>query len=326
MKYYETPTNLFTSHISGGSENLLLADQTIVIKIGGAALRCAGAAKALCADFAKIVSQGAKVVLVHGGGPAITAKLAAQGQECRYVQGLRVTDHAVLSAATEVLAEINEMLANELMANGIEAKAMFAKSSIASGSEMSDFIEGSANNTCEDLSSLTNSEIMTARRKYIVEPSGAKFDIGLVGEVSNVDELALKQLMETCVPVFASLVPDLEGQLHNVNADNVAMALAVALCADKLVYLTDVPGILLHDGVVLHELPVSDIGLFIDSGIIQGGMIPKVRSCALGMRQGVQSVIITNSEDDGDLYSAVVHPGEKGTLLCTDGYPLGQTA
>lgn len=266
--------------------------QTIVIKIGGSALQCQDAAKQLMTDVADIIAQGAKVVLVHGGGPAITKMIEASGNECKFIQGLRVTDENVLAVATEVLDSLNATLTNELASQGVHALGMNCQS---------------------------NNGILTARKKLISAASGAKIDIGLVGEVSSVDADALKDVMEVGVPIFVSLVKDATGQLYNVNADNVAMAIAVALGADKLVYLTDVPGIKLGKDVVMPELPVDEISLMIDSGIISGGMIPKVRNCAAGIRQGVKSIIITGSDAPGELVSAVVNPGSNGTVIVSKG-------
>ncbi len=269
-----------------------LEGQTIVVKIGGSALQCPDAAKELMADVAGIIAQGAKVVLVHGGGPAITKMIEASGQECKFIQGLRVTDENVLAVATEVLDSLNATLTNELASNGVPALGMNCSS---------------------------NSGILAARKKLIAAASGAKIDIGLVGEISSVDTVALKDVMEVGVPIFVSLVKDATGQLYNVNADNVAMAIAVALGADKLVYLTDVPGIKLGKDVVMPELPIDEISLMIDSGIISGGMIPKVRNCAAGIRQGVKSIIITGADAPGELVSAVVTPGSKGTVIVSKG-------
>lgn len=269
-----------------------LVGQTIVIKIGGSALQCQNAAKQLMADVAEIILQGAKVVLIHGGGPAITKMVEASGKECKWIQGLRVTDEDVLAVATEVLDSHNATLTNELASHGVPALGMNCAS---------------------------NQNILTARKKLIAAASGAKIDIGLVGEISSVNGEALERLMETGVPIFVSLVKDKDGQLYNVNADNVAMAIAVALGADKLVYLTDVPGIRLGKDVVMHELPIDEISLMIDSGIISGGMIPKVRNCAAGIRQGVKSIIITSADVPDELVSAVVEPGSKGTVIVSKG-------
>ncbi len=269
-----------------------LVGQTIVIKIGGSALQCQNAAKQLMADVAEIILQGAKVVLVHGGGPAITKMVEASGKECKWIQGLRVTDEDVLAVATEVLDSMNATLTDELASHGVPALGMNCAS---------------------------NQNILTARKKLIAAASGAKIDIGLVGEISSVNGAALDALMETGVPIFVSLVKDKDGQLYNVNADNVAMAIAVALGSDKLVYLTDVPGIKLGKDIIMHELPIDEISLMIDSGTISGGMIPKVRNCAAGIRQGVKSIIITSADVADELVSAVVTPGSKGTVIVSKG-------
>lgn len=279
----QTKSNEKASKYSGK-----LSGQTIVVKIGGSALQCQNAAKELMADVAQIVAKGAEVVLVHGGGPAITKMIEASGKECKFIQGLRVTDEHVLSVATDVLNTLNANLKDELAAQGVCALGM----------------------NCD-----SNQAVLTARKKLIAAASGAKIDIGLVGEISGVDQMALKELMTEGVPIFVSLVKDTSGQLYNVNADNVAMAIAVALSANTLVYLTDVPGIKLGKDIVMSELPIDEISLMIDSGVICGGMIPKVRNCAAGIRQGVKSIIITNADAPGELLSAIMEPGSKGTVI-----------
>ncbi len=275
-------------NLSGKVAERQLADQTIVIRIGGSTLRSPSAAKMLSADVADMVAQGARVILAHGGGSAISERITASGRQCRFLQELIVTDDYVLTVAGEVLNSISASLIAELKLRGIDARG---------------------------INSGINGSLLTARKKFVVEPSGVKLDIGWVGEITAVDVNAFRSILAAGgVPVCVSLVKDADGLPYNVSTDNVAISVAVDLKADKLVYLTDVPGIVL-DGVVLPDVPIDEVSLLIESGIIKGGMIPKIRRCALALRRGIKSVIITSADSPGELLSAVLSPGKRSTVL-----------
>ena len=263
--------------------------QTIVVKLGGSAICDETNMVLLLNEVATMVKAGAKVAIVHGGGPDISMKLKESGKICRFVDGLRVTDEDVLSIAEEVLSSLNEKIVSCLEGAGVKAKGM---------------------------SSIEHHPVL-ARKKWIMGTSGGKLDIGLVGEVASCDGEILSAIAADTVPVLYSLAPDASGQLYNINADHVATAVATALSADKLVYVSDVSGILLdvENGIVLPELPVSDIGIMIDSGVVRGGMIPKVRGCAAAIASGVKSVIICQVLSAGSLLVAVAKPGSSGTVI-----------
>lgn len=267
-----------------------VTQEIVVIKIGGSTLTSEQAMVSLVNEVAVISETGAKVVLVHGGGPAISKAIAETGDKPHFIEGLRVTDDSVLAIAQKVLDELNETLVEKLSKLGIKATAINSKTK----------------------------GMFTAKKKIIACSSGAKLDIGWVGEISGVDSEKLLEILDDSLPVVASLAHDESGQLYNVNADNVAMAAAVGLHASKLVYITDVPGILMDKDHVIPTISLDEISVLIESGIISGGMIPKVRNCASGIKKGIGSILIASAENEGDLLSAILKPGSAGTMIVAE--------
>lgn len=267
-----------------------LEKEKVVIKIGGSTLTSEEAMMALLSEVAALSKTGAEIVLVHGGGPAISEAIAAKGEKPHFIQGLRVTDDAVLAIAQSVLDELNEKLVLLLNNMGVKAASINSKTRA----------------------------VLTAKKKVVTCSSGARLDIGWVGEIVNVDGAAMGSMLDDAIPVVASLACDESGQLYNINADNVAMAVAVALCADKLVYITDVPGIMMDQDYVIPKVSLDEIAVLIESGIIRGGMIPKVRSCASGIKKGIGSILIASAEKEGDLLTAICFPGSSGTLIVAE--------
>ncbi len=265
------------------------SNELIVIKIGGSTLKSEKAMISLLTEVAILAEGGAKLVLVHGGGPAISKALNAAGDQPHFVEGLRVTDDKVLGIAQTVLDDLNATLVSNLNKLGVKATSVNSKSK----------------------------DILTASKKVIHCSSGASLDIGWVGEITGVDEANLKAILNDSLPVVASLATDETGQLFNINADNVAMAIAVALGADKLVYITDVPGIMM-DKNVIPKVMLDEVTVLIESGIISGGMIPKVRSCVAGIKKGIGSILIGSADAEGDLLAAILKPGSSGTLIVNE--------
>ena len=229
---------------------------TVVIKIGGSTL---GADDTSLADVVALSQEPRRPVLVHGGGPEITSWMKNLGLRAEFVRGLRVTDAAGLDVASAVLAGlINKRLVAGLLAEGGRAIGL----SGADGAML---------------------------RGTVTDP-----ELGLVAGQVEVDVGPLEALMGSgYVPVVAPLAVDAgDGhRLLNVNADTVAGALASALGATHLVFLTDVDGVL-DDGRLLGRLPVARAEALIASGIVKGGMIPKVQACIEARMAGVEPHII----------------------------------
>lgn len=212
-----------------------------VFKVGGASA-------APAEHVARMVAGGARVAVVHGAGPQISARCRAAGIEPSFVDGQRVTDGRVLELVERALADINARLVAHLRQAGLEAVGV--------------------------VGALAATPVPDRR-------------LGLVGEVSGVDAGPLRELLaDGCVPVvnpFAGL---------NVNADHAAAAVAVALGADELAFLSDVPGVLAGDGSVIRTIDPAAAETLLAAGTISGGMVPKLAAAGAALEGGVWRVWI----------------------------------
>lgn len=237
---------------------------TVVIKYGGAALVNEEIKKTVMADIALMKYVGFKPVVVHGGGKDINKALEAVGIEPKFIDGLRVTDEATMEIVQQVLAgKINKNITSELCQHGINAVGICGK----------------------------DAGFMQVKKAH---PNG--LDLGLVGDVTEVKTDLINTLINNdFVPVISSIGVDEYGNSYNVNADYAAVAVAGALKAQKLVFITDVAGIMedVNDpDSVISVIKVDEVQEKIDSGIISGGMIPKVQCCMAGVEAGVNNVHI----------------------------------
>ncbi len=202
---------------------------------------------------------GIKVVVVHGGGKAVTRKLAEQGIEANFIDGLRVTDKETIRVVDEVLnGEVNEEVASFVSSHDCGVRRIPGK----------------------DVLSCT---------KLVSEP-----DLGFVGKIESVrSEPILKALDEGLMPILSSTASDADGQCYNVNADTVAAQIAIALKARRLVYLSDVPGLLKDPedpATLLSSLPVHQVEPLKEQKVIAKGMLPKVNSAVDALNAGVNRV------------------------------------
>lgn len=202
---------------------------------------------------------GIKVVVVHGGGKAVTRKLAEQGIEANFIDGLRVTDKETIRIVDEVLnGEVNEEVASFVSSHDCGVRRIPGK----------------------DVLSCT---------KLVSEP-----DLGFVGKIESVrSEPILKALDEGLMPILSSTASDADGQCYNVNADTVAAQIAIALKARRLVYLSDVPGLLKDPedpATLLSSLPVHQVEPLKEQKVIAKGMLPKVNSAVDALNAGVNRV------------------------------------
>jgi acetylglutamate kinase len=264
------------------------AGHTVVIKLGGAAIE-SGDPEPVLQDVVLLRFVGMRPVLVHGGGPAISAWQKRMGIEARFVNGLRVTDAQTMELAKMVLTgKIGPELVGIINRLGGEAFGM-------SG---------------EDGPSL------------LVRPRQAENgeDLGYVGDVVQVNAEPIETLLETGrIPVVASIGLGYDGQAYNVNADSVAAELAVALRATKLMLLTDVDGVRDGDGTLISELDGERAQRLIGQGVISGGMIPKVMA-GLRALDGAEAVHIIDGRVPHSLLLELLTESGVGTMLRQAGH------
>jgi acetylglutamate kinase len=260
--------------------------QAIVVKYGGAAMDKAGLAASFAEDVALLQSVGIRPVVVHGGGPAVTHMSSRLGIETTFVDGVRVTDAETLDVATMVLAgKLNTEVVASLVAGGVNAVGL----------------------------SGVDGRMLLARKA-----EGP--DLGFVGEVVHVDVHVLEALLaQRFVPVVASIAVDETGQAYNVNADVVASELAVALGAEKLVYVNDVPGLIGPTGDLLSELSASQcLELLAQPGVVDGGMIPKLESAVRALQARVGRVHLVDGRVEHSVVLELFTPEGVGTMITPD--------
>jgi acetylglutamate kinase len=260
--------------------------KVIVVKYGGAAMDRTGLAAPFAEDVALLRSAGVTAVVVHGGGPQVTQVSARLGIETTFVDGVRVTDAETLDVATMVLAgKLNKEVVGTLVTRGVPAVGL-------SG------VDGG---------------LLLAQRQ-------ASPDLGFVGEVVHVNVEVLQTLTDRrFVPVVASIAVDEQGQAYNVNADVVASELAIALGAEKLVFINDVPGLIGPGGDLLSELSASQcVELLSRGGVVEGGMIPKLESAVRALGAGVGRVHLVDGRVEHALVLELFTPEGVGTMITPD--------
>ena len=237
-----------------------------LIKYGGSTMEAEEQVERFLLDIAFLDAVGIRVVLVHGGGKAINARMREQGLTPQFVGGLRVTDAETVDIVRTVLDdEVNPSIVSQLAALGVKAVG------------------------------LSGRDVFTAKKLPPVKGSdGKEVDLGFVGEAAEVNPDPVRQILaEGAVPVISPLGALSSGEPMNINADVSAAALAAALPATKLIFLSDVPG-LMHDpedtASLIHSLTASQTEELIERGIIAGGMIPKVRSATKALANGLGKV------------------------------------
>lgn len=249
------------------------AGKTVVIKYGGNAMISDELKKMVMEDIALMKYVGISPVIVHGGGPDITGMLKKVGKQSEFVAGLRVTDQETVEIAEMVLSgKINSSIVSDLNLQGTPAIGLNGKDAF----------------------------LLKARKKLAeVHENGKveKVDIGFVGEVETVNEKILQDMINAgYVPVIAPIGMGSKGESYNINADTAAAMVAGALKAEKLLLLTDVEGIykdFQDKSTFISSLTQKEAEEYIDTGVIDGGMIPKVEACftALSMGAGKTSII-----------------------------------
>lgn len=262
--------------------------EIVVIKYGGSALVDEKIKNSVMQDIALLKFVGLKPVIVHGGGPEINKTLKQIGKEPKFINGCRVTDEETMEIVEMVLAgKLNKSIVEELNQQGLRAVGICGK----------------------------DANTLLAEKK--VTENGV--DLGLVGEVKKVDTTLIENLMNNdFVPVIAPIGADEKGNTYNINADYAAGAIAGALGAKKLMYLTDVSGVLtdVNDpNSLLSFVKVDKIHELIKDGTISGGMIPKVECCIAGVEAGVEHVHILDGRKEHCILLEIFTPEGIGTLV-----------
>lgn len=270
--------------------------KTVVIKYGGNAMINCELKKAVLTDAVLMKYVGMHPVIVHGGGPEITGMLNKVGKKSDFVGGLRVTDAETMEIVQMVLVgKINKDIVGIINSIGGNAVGLSGK----------------------------DGNLLIADKKMgrVRTPDGTEkmVDIGQVGEVRQVNPGILNTVIrEGYIPVVAPVGVGQEGESYNVNADSAAGALAEALRADKLIILTDIEGILKDQNdksTLISTVSMAQVPDFISSGIIDGGMIPKVECCVSALRGGVSSTHILDGRVPHSVLLEVFTDKGVGTMV-----------
>ena len=243
----------------------------VIIKFGGSALEETEAVKSFLADVIFMETVGMKPILIHGGGKAISQAMSEAGIEPRFVQGRRYTDEQTLDIAARVLAEdICRSLVRRIRALGGHAVEL----------------------------SYATQNCLIGEKLTLPDAQGKPIDLGAVGQVVDFDRHLLEDTCRAgCIPVIPSVVLDRAGNKLNVNADTAAAAVARLLGAEKLVFLSDVPGIFLdrnNPGSLISHLNDERCRELIQNGTIDTGMVPKVEAALEALKAGVNKVHIVD--------------------------------
>ena len=263
--------------------------RTVVIKFGGNAMVDEALQKSFAEDMAYLRFVGIRPVVVHGGGPQITAKLAELGIETEFKGGLRVTSPESIPVIREVLREVvGAGLVGLIEQAGAQAKVL-------SGEDKALFLA----------------------EKTKVETADGQVDLGLVGEVRSVNPRAVLDLIsDGKIPVISSVAPNVSGELLNVNADLAAASLAVALGAEKLIVLTDVPG-LYSDwpdrSSLISEITSYELRQLIPN--LESGMVPKMTACLEAVDGGVPKAHIIDGRDPHSILLEIFTESGVGTQV-----------
>lgn len=235
----------------------------MVVKYGGSAMIDEELKKTVIEDVVLLKLIGFKPIIVHGGGKEINRWVDKVGMKTRFVNGLRVTDEDTMELAEMVLASVNKSLVSKVQTLGVKAVGISGK----------------------------DGGLLKVKKKQ----TGGE-DIGFVGEVDYVDPKILKDLLEKdFLPIVFPVGMDRDGVSYNINADEAASGIARALKAEKLVYLSDVEGVMLDPedpDSLISQIYTNEARDLIDNGIISGGMIPKINNCIEAIENGVSRIHI----------------------------------
>ncbi|MBF2761494.1 MAG: acetylglutamate kinase [Ectothiorhodospiraceae bacterium AqS1] len=270
--------------------------KTVVIKYGGAAMENADLKSSFARDVVLLKLVGMHPVIVHGGGPQIGQTLARLGKETHFVQGMRITDSETMDVVEMVLGGlINKEIVSLINSHGARAFGLTGK----------------------------DGELIHARKMLLpaIDAGDIKtIDLGHVGEVERIDVTVLDLLAQgDLIPVIAPIGVGADGSAFNINADLVAEKIAIVLKAEKLMMLTNTPGLLDRQGEVISTLDAKEVEALIEDGTISGGMLPKVRCALDAVEGGVHSAHIIDGRVDHALLLEIFTNEGVGTFISREG-------
>ena len=258
--------------------------KTVVIKYGGNAMIDENLKMQVMEDIALLWLIGVKVVLIHGGGPEISETMKKLGKKAEFVNGLRVTDKETVDIVQMVLAgKINKTLVNLIQMKGGHAMGL-------SG------IDGG-----------------------IIEATMKDEALGYVGEITKIRPQPIEALLEkNYIPVISTVASDHQGNTYNINGDTAAARIAGALHAERLIMMTDIVGILMDKddpSTLIPHITVEEARKLYDSGVISGGMIPKVDCCIDAIEHGVENVVIMDGRIPHSILMELLTDEGAGTMV-----------
>jgi len=267
----------------------------VVVKLGGSLMESDHSQKELLTDVVFMATVGMRPILVHGGGKSISAAMTKAGIEPHFVQGRRYTDERTLTIAEHVLVtEINAQIVKTIKDLGIEAMGLHSLSSC----------------------------VLSAEQIRLQGNDGRRLDIGLVGEVTEVNGKLLEALCASgTIPVISPIALDRAGGKLNVNADTVAGKVAAAVKAEKLVMMSDTHGIRRDKNdpeTAISKIDEAGIAKLIAEGVIEGGMLPKVDACLTALRAGVGRAHIIDGSVPHSLLLEIYTDLGVGTLITSN--------
>nr|CRH07535.1 Acetylglutamate kinase [Candidatus Magnetococcus massalia] len=268
--------------------------KTFVIKYGGNAMVDSALKNAFAMDVILMRQVGINPIIVHGGGPQIGQTMQRMGLEPRFIDGLRITDEETVNVVEMVLAgKVNKDIVNLINLNGGSAAG----------------ISGKDGNTIQ-------ARKLTHVRKGPDVQVPEIIDLGWVGDVERIQTKLLDRFRASdIIPVVAPVGVGVNGETYNINADSVAGHLAMAMQAEKLILLTDVPGVQDRNGDLMGQVPVDEIDQLIRNGTVTGGMIPKVETCRVAREGGVSASHIIDGRVEHALLLEVFTDRGIGTVI-----------
>ena len=268
--------------------------RTVVVKYGGAAMEGDALKSSFARDVVLMKLVGMNPVVVHGGGPQIGRLLERIGKETRFVEGMRVTDSETMDVVEMVLGGlVNKEIVNLVNRHGGNAVGLTGKDG-----------------------RLIQARKLTMTRSRPELDAPEIIDIGHVGEVANIDTGVLEHLARgDFIPVIAPIGVGDEGMSYNINADLVAGKLAEALAAEKLILLTNTPGLLDRDGTLITSLDVKGVEALIADGTVAGGMLPKVQCALDAVLGGVRAAQIIDGRVEHAVLLEVFTSAGMGTFI-----------